>query len=1067
MGQAPRRPQAPSEADMPDRDDTLITLHELNKTPPTTVDWRSAAPVDVEGLESELRKNVRGEVRFDAGSKAMYAVDASNYRQVPMGVVIPRSKEDVVQTVAACRRFGAPLLSRGGGTSLAGQCCNVAVVIDWSKYMHGVLEVNTSERWARVLPGTICDELRDTALRESNNLLTWGPDPSTHDRCCFGGMIGNNSCGAHAQMSGKADTNIEEMEVLLYDGTRMTVGWMTDAEMDARIRKGGRAGEIYRYLKSLRDRYADLIREKYPKIPRRVSGYNLDQLLPDEKGRFNIARSLVGSEGTLATVLEAKCKLIDARAQRVILMLGYSDVFEAADHITDILPFNPTALEGSDYKMFLSIQKKGGPQALALKLMPDGKGWLMAEFGADKRDDALDVAYRVMTLLQGKPDAPRMRLFTEKKDMSRLWEIREAGLGATAFVPGERDMWPGWEDSAVAPEKLGQYLRELRELDEKYDYNPSIYGHFGQGCIHCRYDFDLTSQAGISKWRSFMEEAVDLCVKHDGSLSGEHGDGQARGEFLNRMFGEELIQAFREFKSIWDPEWKMNPGKVVDPYRMDENLRLGADYHPREPETHFKWPEDGGSFAHATLRCVGVGKCRRKEPKRAEDGTMCPSFMVTHDERDTTRGRAHQLWEMLNGDVISNGWRDENVKRGARSLPRLQRLQGRLPGQRRHGDVQGGVSLALLGRPSPSATRLCLRPDRSVGARRFDRSGIRQLLHAASGAEHDREEGCRHSARIARSRRSRRRPSRPGFESARCAIGGQPRVILWPDTFNNYFTPETAQAAVEVLEHAGYQVGVPMRHMCCGRPLYDYGFLDRAKRNLETILEALAYHIDAGIPMVVLEPSCCAVFRDELNGLMPESKLAHRLMENTFTLSEFLEKKVKDYEPPKLQRKAIVQAHCHHKAIMRLYDDEAVMKKMGLDFQMLNAGCCGMAGSFGFEEDKYDISLQIGERALLPAVRQAEPSTVVMADGFSCREQIQQETPRHALHLAEVMQLALHDGRERRRDVSGNGIGESAGQSAAALDEARRGCGGIAAGGRRAVVVGTAECARDRIKSAK
>jgi FAD/FMN-containing dehydrogenase/Fe-S oxidoreductase len=994
---------------MPDRDDTLIAASELRKPARSSVDWRSATPIDVEGLECELRKNVMGEVRFDAGSKAMYAVDASNYRQVPIGVVIPRSKEDVVQTVAACRRFGAPLLSRGGGTSLAGQCCNVAVVIDWSKYMHGVLEVNTSERWARVLPGTICDELRDTALRESNNLLTWGPDPSTHDHCCFGGMIGNNSCGAHAQMSGKADTNIEEMEVLLYDGTRMTVGWMDDAEMDAQIRKGGRVGEIYRYLKSLREHYADLIREKYPKIPRRVSGYNLDYLLPGSDGRFNIARSLVGSEGTLATVLEAKCKLIDARAQRVVLMLGYSDVFEAADHITDILPFNPTALEGSDYKMFLSIQKKGGPHAQALKLMPDGKGWLMAEFGADKREDALDVAYRVMTLLQGKPDAPKMRLFTEKKDMSRLWEIREAGLGATAFVPGERDMWPGWEDSAVAPEKLGQYLRELRELDKKYDYNPSIYGHFGQGCIHCRYDFDLTSQAGISKWRSFMEEAVDLCVKHDGSLSGEHGDGQARGEFLNRMFGEELIQAFREFKSIWDPDWKMNPGKVIDPYRMDENLRLGASYHPREPETHFKWPEDRGSFAHATLRCVGVGKCRRKDGKKAEDGTMCPSFMVTHDERDTTRGRAHQLWEMLNGDVIANGWRDENVKRALDLCLACKGCKGDCPVnvdmatykaeflshywegrvRPRHAYAFGLIDQwARVASIAPGFVNLFTQlPVLSTIAKIV--AGIPLGREIPPFAPETFKAWFR------------KRPMRKA---------GQPRVILWPDTFNNYFTPETAQAAVEVLEHAGYHVGVPMQHLCCGRPLYDYGFLDRAKRNLVTILEALAYHIDAGIPMVVLEPSCCAVFRDELNGLMPESKLAHRLMENTFTLSEFLEKKAKNYEPPKLQSRAIVQAHCHHKAIMRLYDDEAVMKKMGLEFQMLNAGCCGMAGSFGFEEDKYDVSLQIGERALLPVVRQAEPSTVVMADGFSCREQIQQETPRHALHLAEVMQLALHDG---------------------------------------------------------
>ncbi|MBV9610689.1 MAG: FAD-binding oxidoreductase, partial [Acidobacteria bacterium] len=608
----------------------LIAPDELTKMADSRPrDGRSGAPVDVAALERELRRNVEGEVRFDAGSKAMYAVDASNYRQVPIGVVVPRSKEDVVRTVAACRKFGAPLLSRGGGTSLADQCCNVAIVIDWSKYMHGVLEVNLHDRWARVLPGTVCDELRDAAMKQSNRMLVWGPDPATHNHCCLGGMIGNNSCGAHAQMSGKTDNNIEEMEVLLYDGTRMNVGWMTDPEMDRLIAQGGRIGNIYRYLKSLRDRYADLIREKYPPIPRRVSGYNLDQLIPGKDGRFNIARSLVGSEGTLVTILEAKCRLIDAKAERVIVMLGYPDVYEAADHVMDVDPFQPTALEGLDYRLYENIKKKGGPHVKWIGLLPEGRGWLMAEFGADRHQDALDLAHQVMDVLKSKPNAPHMRLFTDKADMEHLWSVRESGLGATAFVPGEPDTWPGWEDSAVAPEKLGPYLRELRDLFNKYEYNPCLYGHFGQACVHCRIDFDLTSEPGIRKFRSFVDHAADLCVKYGGSLSGEHGDGQARGEFLNKMFGEELIQAFREFKSIWDPDWKMNPDKVIDPYRVDENLRLGAGYQPWEPNTHFKFPEDNGSFAHAALRCVGIGKCRRKDGKAPGDDTMCPSFMVT------------------------------------------------------------------------------------------------------------------------------------------------------------------------------------------------------------------------------------------------------------------------------------------------------------------------------------------------------------------------------------------------------------------------------------------------------
>ncbi|HKD83226.1 MAG TPA: FAD-binding and (Fe-S)-binding domain-containing protein [Terriglobales bacterium] len=989
---------------MPSPRDTLITPDEL-KSKPSPLDSSSAM---LEALESELRENIGGEVRFDPGTKAMYAVDASNYRQVPIGVVIPKSKEDVVQTVAACRRYGIPLLSRGGGTSLAGQCCNVAIVIDWSKYMHGVLEVNTSERWARVLPGTVCDELRNRVMKDSDNLLTWGPDPATHTHCCFGGMIGNNSCGAHAQMSGKTDANIEELEVLLYDGTRMTLGWMTEAELDENIRKGGRTGDIFRHLKSLRDLYADLIREKYPPIPRRVSGYNLDQLLPSEDGRFNLARALVGSEGTLVTILEAKCRLIDAKAERVILMLGYPDAYEAADHVVDINPFKPTALEGIDHHLYQNIEKKGGPHRRFLGMLPEGKGWLMAEFGAEKREDAEEIAQRVMESLKGKPGMPSMRLFTDKEEMARLWEVRESGLGATAFVPGNPDTWPGWEDSAVAPEKLGSYLRDLRALFQKYEYNPALYGHFGHGCVHCHVDFNVTTEAGIKKWRSFMEEATDLCVRYGGSLSGEHGDGQARGEFLNKMFGEELIQAFREFKSIWDPDWKMNPGKVVAAHRMDENLRLGAGYNPPEAETHFKWPEDGGSFAHAALRCIGIGKCRRQNGKKAEDDTMCPSFMVTHEERHTTRGRAHHLWEMLHGDVIANGWRDESVK---------EALDLCLACKGCKGDCPVNVDMATY-----KAEFLShywegrLRPRHAYAFGLIDQWA--RLASLAPGFVNlvTQLPGLSALAKIiAGMPQARQIPAfapetfKSWFRKREAPNVGQSKVILWADTFNNHFFPETAQAATEVLEHFGYQVQVPMEDLCCGRPLYDYGFLDRAKQYLNNILETLADDIADGTPMVVLEPSCCSVFRDELNGLMPESRLAHRLMENTFTLSEFLEKKVKNYTPPTLRRKAIVQGHCHHKAIMRMYDDEAVMRKMGLDFELLNTGCCGMAGSFGFENDKYEVSQKCGERALFPAVRKAGPSTLVMADGFSCREQIQQDTPRHALHLAEVMRLALDE----------------------------------------------------------
>ena len=609
-------------------------------------------------LQHELSKRISGEVRFDSLSKAIYATDASNYRQVPIGVVIPQTQQDVVDTIAICRKYQAPVLSRGGGTSLAGQCCNAAVVIDWSKYLNRIIELNVEQRFARVEPGTICDQVVKAARPYD---LTYAPDPATHDHCCFGGMLGNNSCGAHAQMNGPAVDNVESLDILLYDGTRMTVGWLAEVEWRQRTSNGGREAEIYKKLWDLRERYQSLIESRYPKIIRRISGYNLDQLIPNEKGMVNIARALVGSEGTCVTILEAKVTLVFNHPERVLLVLGYPDVYRAADHVMEILEFKPIALEGIDYRLHENIKKKGGIHSEHLSLLPKGRGWLIVQFGASTQEEAKETAEQLCEKLRKQADPPSMSLLVDKTEQQNLWDIREAGLGATAFVPGEKDTWPGWEDSAVAPERVGRYLRDLRELFDKYDYNPALYGHFGQGCIHCRVDFDLVTESGIQKYRSFMEEATDLIVRYDGSFSGEHGDGQSRAEFLGKMFGPELIGAFRGFKSIWDPDWKMNPGKIVDPYRIDENLRLGAGYEPWEPKTHFKFPDDQGSFARATLRCVGVGKCRRLEGS-GQHATMCPSFMVTREEKDTTRGRAHALFEMLQGDVVEKGWRDDGVK---------------------------------------------------------------------------------------------------------------------------------------------------------------------------------------------------------------------------------------------------------------------------------------------------------------------------------------------------------------------------------------------------------------------
>jgi FAD/FMN-containing dehydrogenase len=607
--------------------------------------------LDAVALEAALRRHLRGEIRFDKSTRALYATDGSNYRQVPIGVVIPRDKEDVRATVAICRDHRAPLLARGAGTALAGQCCNAAVILDFSKYMASILEIDPARRIARVQPGVVLDNLRAAAEKHH---LTFAPDPATHDRCTLGGMIGNNSCGVHSIMAGKTDDNIEALEILTYRGHRMHVGATSAEDFDRFVAEGGRRAEVYTGLKSLADRYGDQVRRQYPNIPRRVSGYNLNHLLP-ENG-FNVARALVGSEGTCVTILEATCRLVESPPARVLLVIGWPDIFICADHVPQIMEHRPIGLEGFDDIMVNAARRKG-VNFDALALLPEGAGWLMVEFGASDIAEAEAQARHLMEVLDRSAISPNMQLFTDPRLARRIWDVRESSLGVTAHVPGQPVFWEGFEDSAVAPEKLGAYLRDLRALMQAFHYGGSFYGHFGHACVHTRIDFDLESAEGVRKFRQFMEEAADLVVRYGGSLSGEHGDGQARGELLPKMFGPELMQAFREFKSLWDPDWKMNPGKLIDSYRLDENLRLGASYDPWEPETHFKFPDDHGSLAAATLRCVGVGKCRRDS-----GGVMCPSYRVTREEEHSTRGRAHLLWEMTKRDVIKDGWQSEEVK---------------------------------------------------------------------------------------------------------------------------------------------------------------------------------------------------------------------------------------------------------------------------------------------------------------------------------------------------------------------------------------------------------------------
>ncbi|HWH71878.1 MAG TPA: FAD-binding oxidoreductase, partial [Candidatus Sulfotelmatobacter sp.] len=514
--------------------------------------------------------------------------------------------------------------------------------MDFTKYLNRVLEIDAKQKLARVQPGCVLDDLRDVAAKYE---LTFGPDPATHSHCALGGMLGNNSCGIHSLLAAKygrglrTSDNTSALDVLTYDGDRMRVGETSGEDLERIIRAGGAQGAIYSKLKNLRDKYAEQIRTHMPQLPRRVSGYNLNELLPENN--FQVARALVGSEGTLVTILEATLHLLPRPRANSLLVLGYPDAYAGADHLMEILEFQPVGLEGMDELLIHWVVVKG-KRTENLKLLPPGKGWLLVQFGGDSREDADAQARRCMDKLRSGHDAPSMKLFDDPEEEERLWKIRESGLSATAWVPGEPDNWPGFEDSAVPPDKVGPYLRELRSLMQKYNYKTSLYGHFGQGCIHCRIPFDLYTAEGIKKYESFMDEATDLVVKYGGSISGEHGDGQTRAPYIHKMFGPELMEAFREFKRIWDPHWKMNPGKLIDAYPLTADLRIGVDYSPPNPKTHFAYEGDKGTFARAALRCVGVGECRKKGGQ-----TMCPSYMVTLEEEHSTRGRARLLWEML------------------------------------------------------------------------------------------------------------------------------------------------------------------------------------------------------------------------------------------------------------------------------------------------------------------------------------------------------------------------------------------------------------------------------------
>ncbi len=742
-----------------------------------------AAPA---GLADALRRRVDGEVRFDAGSRGAYATDGSNYRQVPIGVVVPRTVDAAATAVAVCAEHGVPVLSRGGGTSLAGQCTNAAVVIDWTKYCHGLVSVDPQARTCVVEPGIVLDEL-NRQLGEYG--LQFGPKPSTHSHCALGGMIGNNSCGASAQAYGKTVDNVRRLEVLTYDGARFWAGPTSDEEYERIVAEGGRRAEIYRGLRDLADRNLAEIRRGYPRIPRRVSGYNLDSLLP-ENG-FDVARALVGSEGTLVTVLHAELELVPVPEYEALLVLGYPDIASAADEVPKALEYcEPSQLEALDGRM-AQLMREENAHTESLDNLPAGESWLLIQFAGDSREQVDRQAHGLLEAMGRGEDDDSVAFSDDPRREQRMLRAREAGLGVTARPPDGRDTWEGWEDSAAPPERLGDYLRDLTSLLREYGYeHATLYGHFGQGCVHTRIPFGLTSADGVRDFRDFLFRAAELVTSYGGSLSGEHGDGQSRAELLPVMFGDRLVRAFGELKALFDPDHRMNPGKVTSPYRVDENLRLGSHWRPAYDETHFGYPEDDHDFTRAVLRCVGIGNCRSHR-----GGVMCPSYRATGEEEHSTRGRARLLFEMLGGHADSAVNRRLAQHRGQgrpRPVPRLQGLQIRLPDRRGHGHLQGRVPRPpLQGSAAPRrALRAGLAAAVGPGLPRRAPAGQRGPARPRDRQSRQAPGGCRHTAGGARLRRAvlppvvarpgpaRTRPRRPPH---RRPVAGHLQHVLPPE----------------------------------------------------------------------------------------------------------------------------------------------------------------------------------------------------------------------------------------------------------------------------------------------
>ncbi len=959
----------------------------------------AGSPLPVEELGERLRGAVRGEVHTSSLRRAAYSTDASNYRVVPQVVVVPVDVPDLLAATEVARQTGTPLTLRGGGTSVAGNAVGPGIVVDTSRFLRGIGAIEPEDRTAFVEPGVVMSDLQAAALPFG---LRFGPDPSTQNRATLGGMIGNNACGPHAVAYGRTADNVVALDVVDGRGRRFTA------------RSGPGALDVVPGLAELVDENLHLIRTELGRFGRQVSGYSLEHLLP-ENGT-NLAAMLVGTEGTLVTVLGATVRLVPIADAAVLVVLGYRDMASAADAVPALLTHDPLAVEGLDARLVEVVRRARG--AAQVPELPAGGGWLMVEMGGADREEALARAQA----LAADAGTAAVRVIPPGPEASAMWKIRADGAGLAGRTPSGAQAWPGWEDAAVPPERLGAYLRAFESLMAEHGVDGLPYGHFGDGCVHVRLDLPLEKESDVAGFRSFLEASARLVVEHGGSLSGEHGDGRARGELLSLMYSARARALFAAVKELFDPQDVLNPGIVVRPRPLDADLR--RPHALPLGRSGFALEHDGGDLTTAVHRCVGVGKCRADTSDSG--GFMCPSYLATRDEKDSTRGRARVLQELANGTLVTGGWRSPQVHEALDLclsckacssdcpagvdmaqykaevlhrayagrlrpmthyalgwLPRWTRLVARLRLAR--------VANAALGfRP---LGRLVLRlggmdPRRTIP--RFAPATFRQAWAAGTVGHHH--------------------PDGIGEPRAADAVGNTDvsrRVVLWTDSFSDAFDPEVPAAMIAVLQDAGYEVIVPEEDACCGLTWISTGQLDGARSRLTDLLGVLAPFATNGIPIVGIEPSCTAVLRSDLLELLPDDPRAAVVVQATHTLAELLTADgAPAWTPPSLAGvQVLAQPHCHQHAVMGYEADLALLARAGAEVTTI-AGCCGLAGNFGMEKGHYEVSVAVAENGLLPALRAAQEGTVLLADGFSCRTQADQLAAADGTHLAQL--LAAH-----------------------------------------------------------